>query len=383
MKRVVIIGGGFAGLSAARRLHRRGGAQVMLLDPRATSQFLPLLPDVIGRWLPPRSVQYPLATAARRWGFRWVRERAEHIDVQAGRVATARGRFEYDALIVATGEVTNFHGSEKPRRFSQVIETVEDALAIRRLGLDRDHHSIVIAGGGYTGVEVATQLWRLLRLRGRSKRLVIVDPAEEMCPVVPKPFRPYVRKNVERLGIEVHLETTGEPLGGGVVELSNGERVENCGMVWAAGVRTPDLVQELDCEKAHGGRVIVNDRLQAKENVFFAGDAAAFMQDGQPLRQSVQFSLLEGDRAGENAALLLQGRKPKLFRPLDLGYVVPMANFRGCGTVLGLPVRGWVPAFLHYVMSLYRTWGLGSRSELLAALLTRGQRQVEGPPQKP
>ncbi len=373
MKRVVIVGGGFAGLFAARELYRRSGAKVVLLDPRETSQFLPLLPDVIGRWLPPRSVQYPLATAGRRWKFRFVNERVEQIDVDAGRVITSRGRFAYDALIVATGEVTNFHGNEAPQKHARVIESVDDALGIRRLGLDGEHHSIVIAGSGYTGVEVATQLWRLLRLRGRRKRLVIVDPADEMCPVVPRQFRSYVRDTVEGLGIEVYLETTAEPRGGGVVELSNGERIEQCGMVWTAGVRTPDVIQRLDFEKVRGGRVKVNDRLQAAENVFFAGDAAAFVQDGQPLRQGVQFSLLEGALAGRNAAALLQGKELTPFRPVDLGYVVPMANFRGCGTVLGAPVRGWMPALLHYVMSLYRTWGVGSRAELLGALLTRGE----------
>lgn len=379
MKRVVILGGGFAGLFAARMLSRRGDVAVTLLDPRAESHFLPMLPDVVGRGFSREALTYPLRRAARRWGFTFVNEAAREIDADASTVWSACEALPYDALVVATGSTTNYHGQEGIRELSTPLEWFPHAMRIRDEATDPSVGTIVIAGAGYTGIEVATNLRRLANHRSLTKRIVVVDPAEEICPVVPAKFRPYVAETCERMGIEVRLETTAQPLDGRTVELSDGERIAGAALVWSAGVRGVDLADQLDAEQTRSKRLVVDETLRVRENVFVVGDAAAVMREGCPLRMGVQFSISQGVLAGRNVARLLAGEPLEPYRPIDLGYVVPMANFRGCGVILGLGVRGVIPAMMHYVMCLYRTFGLEGRASLLASLLLRGDIERKNP----
>jgi NADH dehydrogenase len=373
MKRVVILGGGFAGLFAARVLSRRRNVSVTLLDGRCCSHFLPMLPDVIGRGFTRRALTYPLRWAAKRWGFAFVNAAAGWVDPAGGTVRDADGReYAYDALIVATGSTTNYHGQDRPRKLATPLEWYPHAMAIREEALDPQVDTLVVAGSGYTGIEVATNLRRLLEHRSLPKRIVVVDPADTICPVVPERFRGYVARTCERMGVEVQLETTADPLDTRTVELSSGERIERAALIWSAGVRGVDLVDQLDAETTRNRRVVVDETLRIGENVFAAGDAAAFMANEQPLRMSVQFSISQGAQAGRNAARLLAGEPLEPYRPWDPGYVVPMANFRGCGSILGVPVRGVIPAVMHYALCTYRTFGVEGRASLLGSLVLRG-----------
>lgn len=375
-RRVVILGGGFAGLFAARRLSIAGGdVRVTLVDPREASEFLPMLPDLIGRALDPTTLQYPLADARSRWNFRHVRDAATGLDFNARRVhLSGGGRLGYDYLLIATGTRTNFYGQDELARRCLKLDSVADGVAIHRLVADaaRAPETLVVVGGGYTGVEVATNFWRALDRQHTRRRIVLVDLADKLCANVAEEFADYVAGVVADLDIEVHLEDTVETIDAGRVTLRSGQTLTGAKVVWSAGVTAPEFIHALDLLQTRQGRLEVDEFLRARgDNVFAAGDAAAFRKDGDLLRMSVQFSISEGWRAGENILRSI-GRKPlKAFRPVDLGYVVPMANFRGAGRILGRAFTGRIPALMHYVMCECRTWGLANRAKLLASLLRR------------
>ena len=370
MSSVVIVGGGFAGLWAAAHLPR--DIDVTLVDPRAQQHFLPLLPDLVGRKLPADALLLPLGGACERAGVSLVPEACTGFDLGRRAVVTGSGEIGYDVLLIAGGSVSNFYGSDELAASALTLDSVDDALRLRDAVSGGEYRAYVVSGGGYTGVEAATNIRRLLVRRGRTGRIVIVDPADALCVSIPDPYQAYIERNVRSMGVEVRLGVTVERAGEDGVRLSNGETVADALLVWTAGVRTPDFVAGLDLPKTKQGRLLVDEHLRIREGVFAAGDCAAVAQAGGHLRMGVQFAIAEGICAAENIARTVAGRPLRPFRPRDLGYVVPMANLRGCGRALGVPMRGVPPVLLHYLMCIYRTPGARRRVRLWAGLLRRG-----------
>jgi NADH dehydrogenase len=172
--------------------------------------------------------------------------------------------------------------------------------------------------------------------------------------------------------IQVHTGVSISHLAENSVTLSSGLRIEDGLLIWAAGVQTPEFVRHLPCERDPQGRLKVDGSLRFAEGAFAAGDVAAFVKKGRALRMAVQFSLHEGRLAAGNILRLCAGRKKlKTYRPVDLGYLVPMANFRACGVVLGVPVCGFVAWILHYMMCIYRSMTLRLRLGIVCDVLLR------------
>jgi NADH dehydrogenase len=381
-KRVIVLGGGFAGLSAARELGKTQHVETLLLDRRRASHFLPLLPDLVGRDIPAETLQYPLDHAAKRFGVTYRRCSVLSVDPDAHQVDTSTGKMEFDALILAAGTQTAFYGRDDLQSASMALDSVDDAIALRSAALAGPAETFVIAGGGYTGVEVATNLWRLGRTSHRPWKIVIADSAERLCAGVASPsrrkwlmsaptFQDYIESNVQGLGIVLRCGTTVTNADSQTVTLSSGECFTNARLVWTAGVHAADILGTFGAAQTRQSRLVVDAHLRVRGAIFAAGDAAGFTSPGSdlPLRLGIQFSLDQGRCAARNALALLEDRPLRVFKPLDLGYVIPLANFRACGKVMGIAISGRSPAMLHYLMSTFRTWSLASRLRLLNALL--------------
>lgn len=369
----MVIGGGFAGLAAVRRLCRSGrGLDVTLVDRRADHHFLPVLPDLIGRDLPLKYVVCPLERYGARWGCRVLREQVTSVDLDGRTADTAAQRLPFDFLVMASGSETDFHGREDLPNCALTLHSAEDVMAIRGAVAGNRYENFVVAGGGYTGVEAATNIVRACRRLGRAGRIVIVEAAAALCSTLPGPLQAYIDMNVRGLGIETRFGTTVAEAGSEAVCLSNGESIPRALLVWTAGVRTGDMVQGLDHRKTAQGRLAVDECLRLREHCFAAGDAAGFSRSGRLLRMGVQFSISEGHCAAGNVLRAIAGRPPRRFRPFDPGYLVPMANNRACGVVMGVTMRGRLPSLLHYAMCVLRSRGAANRWGLLRALVADG-----------
>lgn len=370
MKRIIIIGGGFAGLAAAQRLSKESRRfEVILLDPRESSHFLPLLPDLVGRNLDPRNLCYPLAVAAKRWQFSHQQAHVLAVDVVNRVVETSVGRLPFDYLIVAAGTRTNTYGRSDLAQFALPLHSVDDAVKIRSVLDDSRYASVVVAGGGYTGVEIATQLWRGARRTGRPLTVYLVERGLAVCASLPEPFQNYIAKNLESLGIRVLTNCSVESVTEDVVCLAGHEPLRNSRLIWTAGVCAPDFVRSFPGEKNPLGCLLVDDYLRIAEGIFAIGDIASVVWQGKPLRMGVQFSLAQGQCAVENILRMEARRSLQAYRPNDLGYVVPMANGRACGTVLGTDLYGRLPSLLHYAMSGLRSYGWKNRYAITCEVL--------------
>ncbi len=367
---VAVVGGGFAGLAAARTLAGAPGVRVTLVDPRASSHFLPLLPDVIGRAFKPELLEYPFACAARRWGFSFVQAEATTVSLDERVIVAGAHRITYDYAVLAAGATTSYFGRDDLRAHTLALDSVDDARRLAEAVDARLHEHFVVIGGGYTGIEAATGIRRRTGKLHCSPGIHIVDIADGILQALPDGFRRYASANLERMGIDVLPKRSLDRIEGHTAVLSDGTRFGRACVVWVTGRETPPVIASLPGAKDRQGRLMVDECLRVNERCFAAGDAVHFEQAGRPLRMGVQFSLSQGAHAARSILRVSAGRRPKRFTPFDPGYVVPMANGRSCGVAMGVNIYGWPPTFLHYSMSAYRSWGIRNRLGVFTASLT-------------
>ena len=370
MAKIVIIGGGFAGLAAAQKLARCGGGlAITLIDKKETSDFLPALPDIIGRGIHPSFLQYAIAKVSVRHHFRFENAEVNSLDVEKKEVATSKGIYSYDYAIIASGSETNFYGNALIEYFAHKLDDAQDAQAIAEKVKHKEYDTYIVGGGGYTGIEVATNLHVLLKQLKKDAQVLIVERAPSILGPLPEWMKAYVRKNLAELGIEITLNSTIESITGDRVALS-GERIfKNAMVIWVAGVKTPAFIQNLKCEKNPQGRLKVDEYLRINESCFAAGDAAYVAYSGNYLRMAVQFAITQGECAAENSIRTIRTKPLKAYRPFDFGYIIPMANNRSCGNILKQDMRGGVPTFLHFFMCVARSIGMRNRCGIIKDLV--------------
>ena len=342
---VVILGGGFGGLSAAKRF-RGEPVQVTLLDRRNHHLFQPLLYQVATATLSPGDIAAPI-----RWIFRRQRNmrvllgEAQAIDIAAKRLTLTDGAtIGYDYLIVATGASHAYFGHEEWAKHAPGLKTLEDALEIRRRMLiaferaerepdaarQQDLLTFVIVGGGPTGVELAGTLAEIARrtLRGEFRsidtgraRIVLVEAGPTILPAFPGKLRHAARDSLQELGVEVREQTTVTAIDEHGVDLGK-ERLLAGTVVWAAGVAASPIVATLGVPLDRAGRVIVNPDLSIPgyPEVFVVGDAAAFLhQTGQPLPGVAQVAMQSAAHAATNVLRLIERQPVRQFQYRDKG----------------------------------------------------------------
>jgi NADH dehydrogenase len=357
MNRIVIIGGGFAGLMAAGTLQRHGQTDVTLIDRKPTSDFLPLLPDVAAGRMDGALITAPLPELANRHGFRFVHDTVTRVDRARHIIHLENSEQAYDYLLVAGGTETNFYGNRQAEERAFALNSAREALRLWNAVGSGGHENYVIVGGGYTGVEIATQLRATLTALRRAGRIVILEKSPSIVGVLPPWMRDYVRANLTRMRIECLESSELAAIGPQDISFSTGATIGNALLVWVAGVRTARFIDSLELAHNPQGRLVTNKALQIEERIFAAGDAALFQHGGVPLRMSIQFALTQGACAAGNIARAVAGKPLHPYRAIDPGYIIPMANGLSCGLVLGMPLRGRLPTLLHYVMCAHRSIG--------------------------
>jgi NADH dehydrogenase len=370
-KRIIIIGCGFAGVSAMaaiRSLSR--SVDLTVIDKSADHDFLPLLPDTLGRGIDPVFLAYPAIQLCKKYGCTFINSPVKSIELDRRKVLTAGRTFEYDYLLIASGSETNFYGNDSIMVNSFKLDNARDCRMIKQALQKELRSAYIIAGAGYTGIEEATNIRRFLASRGDESPVIIVERAPDILGPLPGWMKEYVRDNLARLNIEVMPNTTIESIDNHNVIVSAGRSFQDSMLIWAAGVRTADFVRGLKAQMNPQGRVSVDEYLRLRDNCFIAGDAAYVASGGGFLRMGVQFGITQGACAGRNIAASIEGKPLRKYRPLDLGYIIPMANNRSCGIIMGKELKGVFPTFLHYAMCIYRSMGFRNQSGIIKQLFT-------------
>lgn len=371
MKKIIIIGGGFAGLSALSVFcrSRRQGLEVTLVNEKDKVSFLPVLPDCLGRNIKPEYLLFDLPKINFKKHFNLIIDKVTSVNLEKKKVATSTLALTYDFLIIASGSETNFYGNNEVRERAFKLDDARDAALIRQALDEKEYGCFLISGAGYTGIEIATNLRVYLEKRKINKRIIIVERSASILGPLPQWMKDYVADNLKKLRIEVLLNSSIEKIGSDNIKLTSGVSFDDPMLIWSAGVKTSDFIQDLSVEKNPQGRIKVDEYLRVNDSCFAAGDAAYFSYKNNFLRMAVQFAIAQGACCAKNILKGLEGKSPVKFRPLDLGLIIPMANNKAAGRVLGVNMQGFLPVFFHYLMCIYRSYGLKNKLGIIKDLI--------------
>jgi NADH dehydrogenase len=384
---VVILGGGFGGLYAARAL-KRAPVRVTLVDRQNHHLFQPLLYQVATAALGPSDIAMAIRRIFRRQAnVDVIMAEAVAVDPPAKQVTLSDGALSYDYLIVATGVVPSYFGHDGWPHYAPGLKTVDDALETRRRILlafeaaeratdpesRRDWLTFVVVGGGSTGVELVGALAELARdilerdfraLEPGEARVLLVEAGPRILPNFPPGLSARAERKLNRLGVEVK---TGQPVtavdGGGIYL---GERRLNAKTVlWAAGVKAPPLARSLGAPLDRAGRALVRSDLTVPgaPEVFVIGDLAALEQDGEPVPGLAPAAIQEGRHAAANILRAIRGEPYVPFRYRDCGTLATVGRATAVAELGPLRVSGWTAWLLWLFVHIL--WLIGFRNRFL------------------
>jgi len=400
LPQVVIIGGGFAGLDAARRL-RKVPCEVTIVDRHNHHVFQPLLYQVATAGLSPGDIASPIRWILRKQArLRVLLANVERIEPSAKQLVLDRGeRLTYDYLIVAAGATHSYFGHDAWSDIAPGLKTLDDALALRRRLLlafeDAEREpdparqrlllTFVLIGGGPTGVELAGALAEIARqalkeefdaVDPASARILLIEAGPSILPAFPENLRDSARRALQRLGVDVREGRAVSNVEPGAVSIGD-ERIEAHTIVWAAGVAAESISRDLSQELDRVGRVIVNPDLSVPGNpaVFVAGDLASFShQTGKPLPGVAQVAKQEGAHAAANIGRLIAGQPTKPFRYYDPGNMATIGRNAAIADFGFLRVSGYLGWLLWLFIHITFLIGFRNRASVLlqwaAAYLT-------------
>ncbi len=410
--RVVIVGGGFAGLHAAKSLALLP-VDVTLIDRRNHHTFQPLLYQVALAVLSPADIAQPIRSILRKQSNTQVlMDEVTGIDVQTRQVALASGtQLGYDYLILATGATHSYFGRDDWAPFAPGLKTIEDAIEIRRRVLlafelaerqmqEQGWHpplNFVVIGGGPTGVELAGAIIDIARLYMHhdfrhidpaKARVLLLEGSPRILAAYPQDLSAKAEDQLTRLGVEVRTGTQVTGVGPGWVE-AGGQRIDAVVTLWAAGVQASPLGKLLGAPLDHRGCVVVDDSLNPPglPEVFVLGDLAHIQQDGRQVPGVAQPAMQMGDHVGRVIAADLAHHPRPAFRYFDKGDMATIGRMAAVAKVEWPFKAHWsgLPAWITWLtVHIWFLIGFRNRLSVFAAWIwtyftfTRGARLITG-----
>jgi NADH:ubiquinone reductase (H+-translocating) len=395
MKQVLIVGAGFAGLNAAKKLRNVPGIAVTLLDRENHHLFQPLLYQVAMAALSPADIAVPIRSLfAKVRNIRVLKAEARQVDVNARKVVTDCGEFQYDYLMLACGSQHAYFGHEEWEQDAPGLKTLPQATEIRRRVLEafeaaerdtnvearRRHLTFVVVGGGPTGVELAGAIGEMSRytlardfrsIDPRQTRVILIEAGPRILPSFDDKLAARAMRDLESLGVQVWPHSRVTNVGEGGVDVGN-EHVASSTVLWAAGVRAADVGRTLSgATLDQVGRVRVNPDLTipGHPEVFVLGDMARFEEgEGKLLPGVALVAMQEGIYAAnvvrkEAQRGAVAERTP--FRYHDLGQMATIGRSRAIAEFGKLRLAGYFAWWFWLIVHIYRLSGFRNRLSVL------------------
>ncbi len=411
--RVVVVGGGFAGITAAQSLGKLP-VDVTLIDRSNHHTFQPLLYQVALAVLSPADIASPIRTVLRsKRNVDVLMDQVCGFDIDRRRLQLTSGaEVEYDYLIVAAGATHSYFGHDEWEKYAPGLKTIEDATEIRRRVLlafelaerqvvETGAHpplNFVVIGGGPTGVELAGAIAEISKyfltqdfrhIDPRRSKVMLIEGSPRILASYPEDLSRKAVEQLNKLGVEVHTGKQVEQIKESYVLIKGGERIDSVVTLWGAGVAASPLGKLLGVETDKRGAVLVNQTLNPSGHpeIFVCGDLAHFEQDGKQLPGVAQPAMQMGRHAAEMIGQDLKRQPRTHFRYFDKGDMATIGRFSAVAKI-EWPFKahwGGFPAWMTWLM-VHLVFIIGFRNRLAVLFqwgwtylfYTRGSRLITG-----
>lgn len=423
--RIVIVGGGAGGLELAtglgRKLGRRGRADITLLDRSRTHVWKPLLHEIAAGSMDISRHQLDYLAHAHWHGFRYRYGELTGIDREKkivfcgatydeeGRQITPARGFGYDTLVIAIGSVSNDFGTEGVAEHAIMLDTKEQAVRFNRRLVNACYRAnaqpgpvepgqlhVAIIGAGATGTELAAELHHTARgvvAFGMDRiepekdiKITLIEAAPRILPALPERLSAATTAILTKLGVEVRAGARVTSVSDKGVTLQTGEFIPSALVVWAAGVKGPDVISNLDgLEVSRSNQLVVRPTLQTTldDNIFVIGDAAYLVPEGEtsPIPPRAQAAHQQASHLLKEIRRRMRGEPLRPFKYQDFGSLVSLGHYSTVGSLMGF-VSGrsmWIEGFFAKLMyrSLYKMhqWALHGFWKVFLDTLSRTDRK--------
>ncbi|MCX7550112.1 NAD(P)/FAD-dependent oxidoreductase [Xanthomarina sp. F2636L] len=391
--RIVIVGGGFAGVSLVKQFAKQT-VQVVLLDKRNYHTFQPLLYQVSSSGLEPDSIAYPLRKIIKKHNNIFFRlAEVTTINAEKNQIITDIGSLNYDYLVIATGTKTNYFGNKAIERNSMPMKTVPQALDIRSLILQNFERAtiaksieereaflnFVIVGGGPTGVELAGAIAELKNhilpkdyhdLNARDMQIHLLEGGPKLLPPMSDHASRKALEFLNKLGVIVHCNTFVKDYNGLLVSTNTDLILESETLIWAAGVTgnpIQGLLEKALVEKANRYRVNRYNQVEGYTNVFALGDIALMETESYPKGhpQVAQPAIQQGKLLGKNLIKLIEGKPLKKFVYKDKGSMATIGRNKAVVDLKASKFSGFFAWFIWMFVHLMSLVGFRNRIVVL------------------
>ena len=377
-KRVLILGGGFAGLTVAMELEKKlaqdPSVEITLINRENFFLFTPMLHEVATSDLDLTTIVHPARKTLRRVHF--FAGEVEQVDIEQRRIVVSHGfdhhrhTLEFDFLILGLGSVTNLYGVPGLQEYALTMKTLGDAMRLRNhliahleeaesdcCKVKEPLLTFVVGGGGFAGVETVAGINDFVRSALRSYphltedmlRIILVHSGPIILPELDKKLGAYAQRKLAARKVEIRLNTKIESFSGKAVQLSDGSTIRTNTLVWTAGTAPNPLLETIPSAKEHG-RLVVTEflELQAWPGVWAIGDCSAIpdRQTGRFYPPTAQHALRQGKIVAHNAIAAVRCIDPKPFDFSTIAQLAAIGRRTGVANILGLNFSGFIAWWL-------------------------------------
>lgn len=394
-KKVLILGGGFGGYTAAKELcrltRRRDDVGVMLISRENYFTFWPMLAGVISSDIETRNIAQPLRRALISHGASFRRAEVEGVDAERQMVHADGQEFPYDQLVVSLGGEPAYFGIPGVREHCISMRGIRTAENIRNRVIERyEEHTLaggklpqskltfVVIGGGASGVETASELHSLIHdtlspdypnINPRRVRIVLIDRNKQILKELDPALRRTARKRLAELNVEVINNVKAKEVRADRVILDDGREIETENVIWTAGARASETLEKLGLphDERRGLSVDSTMRAEGFDNVWGIGDSAANVDDhGNPVPPNAQAAVQAGGAVARNVLAAIDGGEPEPFRYRPLGQLVELGSEYAVNEVFGIKFSGRLAAFFWRATYLFKTESPQNRARIAA-----------------